>query len=261
MKTDAISFWLNSAGRAPKLTKAENLEAIKSLEKLDPASIAYKKKVASICESNLLLIPGVVRAYTRKRAKMDWNADIVEELLQAGYFGLKRAVEKFDPSKGFQFSTYAVTWIRQAVMRQVTVVEQAVRIPENRLYQIFYQKTHGKLTGRKGVTKNPELIAAASYVINPVRLDATLVESGEPLHSVVPYKKPEPTPIEGEHTWASRMLEEKIVEANLTPIEADLIRAYGRRPRMMIAAKKVGIRETTARQIFKTAVKKLKATA
>ena len=188
---NAIGFWLDAAGRAPKLTSAETLEAIKSLEKLDPASLAYKKKVSSICESHLLLIPGVIRSYVRKRAKMDWNSDIVEELLQSGYFGLKRAVEKFDTSKGFQFSTYAVTWIRQAVMRQVTVVEQAVRIPENTLYQIFYQKTHGKLTQRKGVTQNPELLAAASYVLNPLRLDATLLESGEPFHSVVPHLFPE----------------------------------------------------------------------
>ena len=261
MKNDAISFWLNAAGRAPKLTKVENLEAIKSLEGLDPESIAYKKKVASICESNLLLIPGVVRAYVRKRAKMDWNGDIVEELLQAGYFGLKRAVEKFDPTKGFQFSTYAITWIRQAIMRQVTVAEQAVRIPENTLYQIFYQKTHGKLSNRKGVTTNPALLASATFVLNPVRLDATVIESGDPLHSTVAYKVPEPTPIEGEHTWASRMLEEKIIEAGLTPREADLIRAYGRRPRLMIAAKKAGMCENTARPIFKAAVKKLKAIA
>ncbi len=261
MKNDAISLWLNSAGRAKKLTKAENLEAIKSLEGVDPESITYKKKVASICESNLLLIPGVVRAYVRKRAKMDWNAGIVEELLQAGYFGLKRAVEKFDTTKGFQFSTYAVTWIRQAIMRQVTLVEQAVHIPENTLYQIFHQKTHGKLSNRRGVTQNPELLASASYVINPVRLDATVIESGDPLHSTVPYKKPEPTPIEGEHTWASRMLEEKITQAGLSPVEADLIRAYGRRPRLMIAAKKAGMCENTARPIFKAAVKKLKAIA
>jgi len=261
MRNDVISFWLNAAGRAPKLTKLENLEAIKSLENLDPNSIVYKRKVASICESNLLLIPSVIRAYTRKRAKMDWNQDIVEELLQAGYFGLKRAVEKFEPSKGYQFSTYAVTWIRQAVMRQVTVVEQAVRIPENTLYQIFYQKSHGKLSNRKGVTKNPKLLACATYVINPMRLDATLIESGEPLHSTVAYKVPEPSPAEGEHTWASRMLEEKIIEAGLTPKEADIIRAYGRSPRLMIAAKKAGMCENTARPIFKAAVKKLKAIA
>lgn len=261
MKNDTIGFWLDAAGRAPKLTKAENIEAIKSLEKLDPSSLAYKKKVASICESNLLLIPGVVRGYMRKRAKMDWNADIAEELLQAGYFGLKRAVEKFDTTKGFQFSTYAINWIRQAVLRQVTVTEQAIRIPENTLYQLFHQKTHGKLSKRKGLTTNKDLLDAALYVINPIRLDATLIDSGEPMHSVVPYKKPEPTPIEGEHTWASRMLEEKIIEAKLTPKEADLIRAYGRRPRLMIAAKKAGMCENTARPIFKAAVSKLRAIA
>jgi RNA polymerase sigma factor (sigma-70 family) len=257
---DTISFWLDAAGRAAKPSE-DNLEALKALSKMDKDSLAYKKKVASICEANLLLIPGVVRGYVRKRAKMDWNSDIVEELLQAGYFGLKRGVEKFDVTKGFRFSTYATTWIRQAVMRQVSVSEQAVRIPENTLNQLFYQMTHGRLSDRKGATRNPKLLNAAGSVIDPVSLDEVLTESGEPLHSVVPWKAPEPTPMEGEHTWASRMLEEKICEAGLTTKEADLIRGYGATQRLAMSAKRAGMCENTARPIFKAAIKKLEAVA
>lgn len=258
---DSVTIWLDAASKARKYDKVQTLEALKKLESIDPKSLAYRREVAKICESNLLLVANVVRGYIRKRTKKGWSDDMVQDLLQQAYFGLKRAVEKFEAGKGYQFSTYAVGWIRQAIHRYSAVLEYAVRIPENTLGQIFYMYKHGEMSKRRGLTRNAKLINSARSAMAPVSLDAPIEEDGEALHAVVPYTKPEPTPLQGEHTWASRMLEDKMSEAGIYGESADLLRAYAQTNRLPTAAGRVGLSEKVARPILRAAIKKLESIA
>jgi len=262
MRSDTVTLWLNSAGRAPKWTNAERLQELKALSRMEKGSQEYRKQVAKICSSNLLLIPSVVKKYVAKRGRSFCKLELTEELLQAGYFGLERAVEKFDVTKGYQFSTYATNWVRQFIMRHTNLIENSVHIPENLLYEVYYFKknghypTHGRYSYSSAKIRN-----SALKVMDPVRLDSVLTESGEPFHSVVAHKAPSPSPLPGEHTWASRMLDDKIAEAGIFGEAADLVRAYARKGNLITAAGTVGIPQPKARKILRAAIEQLKAIA
>ena len=258
-ESTSITSWLNAAGRV-KGSKEETLELCLRLKDLKPESRTYLQAVNRVCELNLLLVANVVRTFVRKRAGMKWADGHVEDLLQQGYFGLRRAVEKFDSTKGYTFATYATPWIRQAVTRHCAVVERPVHIPENVQSQLFYISKHGhKKPGSQSMTTNEDLLTAGRYAMFPVRLDAPVnsTDGETALHEVVPYVAPTPTPLDGEPTWASNYLEQKMEAAGLNETERQLLRFYSKRPRVLIAAKKCGMSETKARPILRGAIKRL----
>jgi len=259
--TDTITAWLDSASKARKLDKNGTLEALKKLETLEAGSPAYQRLVNRICESNLLLIANTVRNYLRRRVSLRWNDEATLDLLQQGYFGLKRSVEKFDVKKDCTFSTYAVQWIRQSINRYTNDTENMVRIPESTLNQVFHLNKHGELQDRKGVTKNIKLIRQAQCALSPASLDAPANDEGDSLGELIPSIKQEPTPIKGEHTWASRMLEDKMAEAGIYGEAADIVRAYAHHNRMPIVAARLGISLNVVRPILKASIKKLEAIA
>jgi RNA polymerase sigma factor (sigma-70 family) len=258
----SISSWLDAAGRRRPVDKNETLRIIKRLQKFSPESKTYTKLLNKACEINLLLVAQVVKNFAAKRPSLKWNSGAHEDLLQQGYFGLRRAVEKFDPSKGYSFSTYATPWIRQSITRYQNTMAAQVYVPENVTQQLFYIQRHGKMNkSSKNLTQSRALVTAAQYVLTPARLDAPYGSSefNSSLHEYVAHKSPEPTPITGEETWATRLLDRKIGEANLSEIEANLVRAYSRNTRLPSAAKHCGMGEHTARPILRGAIKKLEA--
>ena len=115
--TDALSLFLNEAGRWPLLTPGEEIELAKRIERGD---LGAKERMIN---SNLRLVVSLARKY---QGVGDLS---LLDLIQEGILGLIRAVEKFDWRKGFRFSTYATLWIRQAVGRAVTDKGRMVRLP------------------------------------------------------------------------------------------------------------------------------------
>lgn len=114
--TDSLRLQLNSAGRTPLLTAAEEVSLAKRIERGD---VAAKEKMTN---ANLRLVISIAKGYQGFGLPL---ADLIQE----GVFGLIRAVEKFDYRKGFKFSTYATWWIRQAVTRALADKSRAIRIP------------------------------------------------------------------------------------------------------------------------------------
>jgi RNA polymerase primary sigma factor len=114
--TDSFQIFLNQAGRYPLLTREEEVELAKRIEKGD---LAAKERLIN---SNLRLAIKFARRY-------EGHGLSHQDLVQEAMLGLIRAAEKFDWRRGYKFSTYAVLWIKQAMQRGLDNAGRTVRIP------------------------------------------------------------------------------------------------------------------------------------
>ena len=121
--TDSNKMYLKEIGRIPLLTREQELEAAKIIKESDPSSEEYKQAKDLMVSSNLRLVVSIAKKYIRR------DGLSFQDLIQEGNLGLIRAVEKFDYTKGFRFSTYATWWIRQAVVRALADQSRDIRIP------------------------------------------------------------------------------------------------------------------------------------
>ena len=134
---DPISWYLASIGRVPLLTPAEEIELgnqvqtmMLLLEKGEESFTIHEKKLVRVgrrskermMKANLRLVVSVAKKYQGKGMEL-------LDLIQEGSLGLERAVEKFDPTRGYKFSTYAFWWIRQSMTRAIACQSRTIRLP------------------------------------------------------------------------------------------------------------------------------------
>lgn len=113
---DSVRLYLREIGKIPLLSTEEELE-------LAHRVVAGEKKAKDkMAEANMRLVVSIAKRYSGR------GLDFLD-LIQEGNTGLLRAVEKFDPDKGFKFSTYATWWIRQAITRAIADQARTIRIP------------------------------------------------------------------------------------------------------------------------------------
>jgi RNA polymerase primary sigma factor len=116
--SNIISAYLKQVGKHKLLTKSEEIDLAKRIEKGD--SYAREKMI----NSNLRLAISIAKKYHKSGCNM-------EDLIQESNIGLMKAVEKYDWRRGFKFSTYACWWIKQAVTRHIAMNKSTVRIPSH----------------------------------------------------------------------------------------------------------------------------------
>ena len=145
---DSVRLYLREIGRVPLLTADEEVELAKRIAKGDKAA---KDKMV---EANLRLVVSIAKKYIGR------GLDLLD-LIQEGSSGLLRAVEKFDYTKGFKFSTYATWWIRQAITRAIADQARTIRIPVHMVETINKLiRTQRRLVQELGREPLPEEIAA-----------------------------------------------------------------------------------------------------
>ena len=113
---DSVRLYLREIGKIPLLNAEEELALAKRVVEGD------KRAKDKMAEANMRLVVSIAKRYSGR------GLDFLD-LIQEGNTGLLRAVEKFDPDKGFKFSTYATWWIRQAITRAIADQARTIRIP------------------------------------------------------------------------------------------------------------------------------------
>ena len=113
---DSVRLYLREIGKIPLLNAEEEMELAHRVIQGD------KKAKDKMAEANMRLVVSIAKRYSGR------GLDFLD-LIQEGNTGLLRAVEKFDPDKGFKFSTYATWWIRQAITRAIADQARTIRIP------------------------------------------------------------------------------------------------------------------------------------
>ncbi|MDD3302930.1 MAG: sigma-70 family RNA polymerase sigma factor [Candidatus Gracilibacteria bacterium] len=152
---DSIRMYLNEIGRVPLLTQDEEIELGKRVIAGDQEA---RKRLAA---ANLRLVVSIAKKYMGRGLGL-------LDLIQEGNVGLFRAVDKFDPSKGFKFSTYATWWIRQGVTRSIADQARTIRVPVHMIETINkFTHTFRRLT--QELTREPLMEELATELDMDIR--------------------------------------------------------------------------------------------
>ena len=126
---EVIDYYLNEIKKIPLLTPSEELELAKKAKNGD---ISAKEKIV---KSNLRFVITIAKKY------QNHGLDL-EDLISEGNIGLLIAIEKFEPSKGYKFISYAVWWIRQSILRAISDKGRMIRIHVNKTLEILTLTKH-----------------------------------------------------------------------------------------------------------------------
>ncbi|PZM80041.1 RNA polymerase sigma factor RpoD [Candidatus Gracilibacteria bacterium] len=152
---DSIRMYLNEIGRVELLSSEEEIEIGKQIR---AGSMEARKKLAA---ANLRLVVSIAKKYMGRGLSL-------LDLIQEGNVGLFRAVDKFDPDKGFKFSTYATWWIRQGVTRAIADQARTIRVPVHMIETINkFTHTYRRLT--QELTREPLMEELATEMDMDIR--------------------------------------------------------------------------------------------
>lgn len=176
---DSIRTYLNEMGRFPLLTADEQLILAQKYKEGDETA---KQQMV---ESNLRLVVSVAKRYVGHGVP-------ILDLIQEGNIGLMRAIDKFEPSMGYKFSTYATWWIRQAITRYIADTSRSIRLPvhmneliykinritKNLISELGRNPTDAEIAEAVGITvKKLDVVRSFSVDINS--LDTPIGEDEE----------------------------------------------------------------------------------
>ena len=259
---DPVRMYLREIGRIPLLTYEEELDLAQKI--LDGDEDAKQK----LAESNLRLVVSIAKKYVGRGM-------LFLDLIQEGNMGLMKAVEKFDYTKGFKFSTYATWWIKQAITRAIADQARTIRIPVHMVETINKLiRTSRHLLQQLGREPTPEEIAAEMEIPvervaeiqkiaqDPVSLETPIGEEDDSHLGDFIQDEESPAP----HDAASyTMLREQLEEVmnTLTPREAKVLKLRfgledGKSRTLEEVGKEFNVTRERIRQIEAKALRKLR---
>ena len=225
--TEPLKIYLKEIGRIPLLTAEEELELGRQIAAGDTEA---RRKME---EANLRLVVAVAKHYAGKGMQF-------MDLIQEGNIGLMRAVEKFDYTKGSKFSTYAVWWIKEAILRALDSQSREIRVPvrvaqnmnkisktERKMEQTLGREVAAEEIAKELHMTTEEVERMQSYIKNPVSLETPVGgEEDSNLEDFIEDTQ-EPTP---EEAVAALVQKEEVQEmlSTLTEKEQKILRLrYG----------------------------------
>ena len=262
-----IKLYLDSIRNIPLLTQEEECELMKKIEKGD------KQARQDMITHNLRLVVSIAKKYQTQMELLD--------LIQEGNIGLMKALDKFDYTKEYKFSTYATWWIRQSISRAIADKKRTVRLPVHVVDKLSrikrelakYESKYGKAPSRKElaeITGYDQELLDTYYLLNTdtVSLDmpskpSEMGEEMDPIGEIIEDKT-----IAGvEDSAINNMLNEEIMAILpkiLKPVEVEVMQkrfGFNGETRMTLEeiGQQRGVTRERIRQIEATAIAKLKA--
>ena len=259
---DPVRMYLKEIGKVPLLSADEEVELAKKMETGD---LDARKRLA---EANLRLVVSIAKRYLGRGMQF-------LDLIQEGNLGLIKAVEKFDYTKGFKFSTYATWWIRQAITRAIADQARTIRIPVHMVETINkVKKVQSQLLHQNGHEPSADEIAAEidmpvdkvreimRVAQEPVSLETPIGEEEDShLGDFIP-DNDAPAPADAaSHTMLREQLSD--VLSTLTPREAKVLKLRfgledGRSRTLEEVGKEFNVTRERIRQIEAKALRKLR---
>ena len=259
---DPVRMYLKEIGRVPLLTAEEEVDLARRMEAGD------EEARHRLEEANLRLVVSIAKRYVGRGM-------MFLDLIQEGNLGLLKAVEKFDYSKGYKFSTYATWWIRQAITRAIADQARTIRIPVHMVETINkYIRVSRQLLQELGRDPTPEEVARRMG-LSVARVREIMKISQEPVSLETPIGEEEDTHlsdfIEDEaapdpaDAASMLLLKEQISEVltTLAPREAEVLRLRfglvdGRSRTLEEVGQNFGVTRERIRQIEAKALRKLR---
>ncbi|HJC54456.1 MAG TPA: RNA polymerase sigma factor RpoD [Candidatus Gemmiger stercoravium] len=262
---DPVKVYLKEIGRVPLLSPDEEIELALAIQEGGPEGERAKQRLS---EANLRLVVSIAKRYVGRGMQF-------LDLIQEGNLGLIKAVEKFDHTKGFKFSTYATWWIRQAITRAIADQARTIRIPVHMVETINkVKKVSSQLLHENGHEPSAEEIAERldmpvdkvreimRVAQEPVSLETPIGEEEDShLGDFIPDDEA-PVPAEAA---SQTLLKEQLADVlkTLTPREEEVLRLrFGLkdgRPRTLEEVGKVfNVTRERIRQIEAKALRKLR---
>ena len=205
--SDSVQMYLREIGKTPLLTRDEEKELAKKIEKVD---IEARNR---LIQANLRLVVSIAKRYVGRSPNLT-----LLDLIQEGNIGLARAVDKFDYRRGFKFSTYATWWIRQAITRALADQSRTIRIPVHMVETISkYAQVKRRLFQDLGREPLPEEIASEMGVdVEKVRHIIKISQDTIPFET--------PVGDEDEGSTLGDFIED---EKGITPVQSAALRLLG----------------------------------
>lgn len=260
---DPVKTYLKDIGKVPLLTGDEEIELAKRMAEGDEAA------KAKLSESNLRLVVSIAKRYV-SRSNMQFL-----DLIQEGNIGLLKAVEKFDFTKGFRFSTYATWWIRQSITRAIADQARTIRVPVHmvetinrltRTTRTLIQKlgrdpTASEIANAMGLTE-ARVAEIQKIALDPISLETTIGDEEDSKISDFIEDETAVSPLEATSQVLLREQLLSVIET-LTPREQKVIRMrYGldnSHPRTLEeVGKEFNVTRERIRQIEAKALRKLR---
>ena len=268
--SDAFGDYLRQIGRIPLLTPQEELHVgmiVRQWMDHENPTVDIERRgrraFRRMVTANLRLVVTVTRRYSRR---LQHHGIDPMDLVQAGNLGLLRAVEKYDPSRGYKFSTYGFWWIRQSIHRHLSEQLGSIRLPAGvvslalRAAEIqSASRTHLSIEELAGVLdESPRRLLYAMNVhhrSNTVSLDQQIASADGPMTILETVSDENGTQLDDDYSWMQQSLQQ------LSYPEADVIKLrYGRgdQPSIGEVAKVIGRSKDQVQRLERKALAKLR---